>query len=101
MVQSTVMYALWGRCLKRATASPRSTSLADPYASTAIPKVNPPMNGSSSELDLTIARRSMTMVLAMAAKGKAAIGITVTVSDATRQSFCSAGVGKEKSHPAQ
>ena len=78
MVQSTVMYALGARYLKCASASPRSTSLADAYAIMEITNVNAPRCLTSLEPNLRIARKSSV-------KGNAAIGIIVTVRDATRQ----------------
>jgi len=82
--------ALRGRCLKSARASPRSTSLADTYATMEIIKYADVLRDlASSKLGLMIARRGVTMTPRMRVKGTAAIGIIVTAREETCQSFCS------------
>jgi len=58
--------------------SPRSTSLADAYASIEITKINAIRESSASELDLTIVMRNLAMEMVMGAIGTRPIGMVVT-----------------------
>ena len=80
-----------GWCLKRSSASPRSTSLADTYATVMI--------GTMIEARVTMTKGNVNVSFWMgsiraATKGTVATGMIVTARDATRQSTCCVKVGK-------
>jgi len=87
------MNAAGGKSRKIDKDNPSNTSLANIYAtmqSMAIITAKGPMAGY-----LLLSMKAGAIRMGMA------IGIIVSARDATRQTFCSGSVGKEKFHPKQ